>query len=41
VRKPKGMRPFGSPKHTQENIKKMDLKEVKWHDAYWIHVGDL
>jgi len=40
VRKPKGMRPLGSPKHTQKNIK-MDLKEVEWHDAHWIHVGDV
>jgi hypothetical protein len=34
------MRPLGSPKHTQDNIK-MDLKEVEWHDADWIHVGDM
>jgi hypothetical protein len=40
VRKPKGMRPLGSPKHTQDN-KKWLLKEVEWHDADWIHVGDL
>jgi len=31
------MRPLGSPKHSQGR----DLKEVKWRDEDWIHVGDL
>ena len=37
VRKPEGMRPLGNPRHTKDNIK-MDLKEVGWHDADWIHM---
>jgi len=40
VRKPKGMRQLGSPKHIQDN-KKWILKEVEWQDADWIRVGDL
>lgn len=40
VRKPKGMRQLGSPKHTQDNIE-MDLKGVGWHDTEWIAVGNV
>ena len=40
VRKPKGMRQLGSPKHTQDNIE-IDLKEVRWHYADWIAVRDM
>jgi len=40
VRKPKGIKPLGSPEQTKDN-KKWILKEVEGHDADWIHVGDL
>jgi hypothetical protein len=39
VRKPEGMRPLGNPTHTKKDNIKMDLKEVGWHDADWIHMG--
>jgi hypothetical protein len=39
VRKPKGKRPLGRPRHSWEDGIRMDLREISWGGAEWIQLA--
>jgi hypothetical protein len=41
VGKPKGKRPLGRLRHRRENEIKMDLREIGWGVAEWIHLAQV
>jgi hypothetical protein len=40
VRKAEGKRPLGRPKHTQEDVIRMDLRERGWEGVDWLCIAD-
>jgi hypothetical protein len=39
IRKPVGKRLLGRPRHRWEVNIKMDLREIRWEDADWMHLA--
>jgi hypothetical protein len=39
VRKPKGKRPLGRPRHRWVDSIKMDLREIGWDGMDWIYLA--
>jgi hypothetical protein len=40
VGRPEGRRPLGRPRHSWEDIIKMDLQEVEWVGMDWIELAE-
>jgi hypothetical protein len=39
VREPEGKRPLGRTRHRWEDNVKLDLKEIRYGDVYWIRLA--